>query len=342
MRNVISPFRVDGQIRGILGFNFDITALKEAEAAFKEKQVLLQAILDYSPTLISIKDLEGKVILANRNFAVLDLPPLHELVGRNVFELFPEEVARELWQNDLAAVKAGGPIESEEIVKHKDGQWHTYLTVKFPVYREEGRALGTCAISTDITERKEALQAMRDARNQLEQRVAERTAELAHANQRLTAEIAERALLQEELVAAGDRERHRVGQNLHDGLCQILTAARYKTDSLLTRLEAGSPIEEKARSIAELVAQAVDEARCMARGLEPVEPLPEGLMAALQQLAAATSRLFNVSCECEYPEPVLVSDHQAVLRRRPRTTGSSTARPAPFASGWLRKQRRPF
>jgi PAS domain S-box-containing protein len=124
------------------------------ETALHEKQMQLQAILDHSPALISIKDLEGNVILVNRNFEVLDGPSPEEFLGKNVYELFPKDVADELWKNDLAAVEAGEPIEAEEVVKHKDGSSHTYLTVKFPLYGDTGRAFGTCAISTDITERK--------------------------------------------------------------------------------------------------------------------------------------------------------------------------------------------
>ena len=131
-------------------------ALRASKEALSLEHAKLQTILDYSPALISIKDLNGNVILANRNFAVLDAPPLNEFVGKNVFDLFPKEVAENLWNNDQTALKAGGPMESEEIVKHKDGRWHTYLTVKFPVYKETLHPFGTCAISTDITDRKKA------------------------------------------------------------------------------------------------------------------------------------------------------------------------------------------
>jgi PAS domain S-box-containing protein len=136
-------------------------ALSASKEALSLEHAKLQAILDYSPALISVKDLHGNVILANRNFAVLDVPPLHEFVGRNVFELFPREVAENLWNNAQSAFKAGGPVEFEEIVQHKDGKWHTYLTVKFPVYEESGQPFGICAISNDITERKEAEKRLR-------------------------------------------------------------------------------------------------------------------------------------------------------------------------------------
>ncbi|MEI8256973.1 MAG: ATP-binding protein, partial [Deltaproteobacteria bacterium] len=51
---------------------------------------------------------------------------------------------------------AKAPVHSEEVVKHKDGDWHTYLTVKFPIYQDEAQPFGICAISSDITDRKRA------------------------------------------------------------------------------------------------------------------------------------------------------------------------------------------
>jgi PAS domain S-box-containing protein len=124
-------------------------------------------------------------------------------------------------------------------------------------------------------------------------------------------DITERVSLHDEIVAAGERERERIGQNLHDGLCQLLTAARLKADSLVTRLaDQASAHVKTVKTLATLMAQAVDEARDLARGLEPVEHLPEGLMSALQQLAANTSRLFSVNCLSEIPQPVFVADHR--------------------------------
>jgi PAS domain S-box-containing protein len=136
------------------GFAMDITERKRVEKALREKHLQLQAILDHSPALISIKDMEGTIILANRNFEVLDIPPLEEFIGKNVFELFPKEVAKDLWQNDLMALEKDGSIEVEEIVSHKDGTLHAYLTIKFPLYFENREPFGICAISTDITDRK--------------------------------------------------------------------------------------------------------------------------------------------------------------------------------------------
>lgn len=134
----------------------DVTAQKKAEAVLRRQQAQLQAIIDNSPVLISMKDPRGNVILANR--ALLDLVGAEkpeQFVGRSVFDLFPPDVAQQLWANDLAALEGNAPRRSEEMVQDKDGRWRSYLTMKFPVRDSfTGESYGVCAISTDITDQK--------------------------------------------------------------------------------------------------------------------------------------------------------------------------------------------
>ncbi|MBD2432963.1 hypothetical protein CEN44_19475 [Fischerella muscicola CCMEE 5323] len=61
-----------GEIIGVFGCYEDITTRKAAETALKESQQQLQAFIDNSPSVIFIKDVEGRYILANRNFWSLD------------------------------------------------------------------------------------------------------------------------------------------------------------------------------------------------------------------------------------------------------------------------------
>ena len=138
------------------GFNRLLDTLRKRDEELRESHIKLQSVLDHSPALISIKDLQGVVLIANRQFGMLDAPPLNELIGKSVFDIFPKDVAQALWENDQAAVRSDSTIEVEEIVSHKDGTLHTYLTLKFPVRDSVGKVFGTCAISTDITERKHA------------------------------------------------------------------------------------------------------------------------------------------------------------------------------------------
>ncbi len=135
-------------------FARDLTPQKQATEALRESQAQLQAVLDYSPALIYIKDLNGNILLANRHFEILDGPPPAELVGKNIFDLLPEDLAQALWRDDRQALETGGPLEAEEVLKHRDGSLHTYLSIKFPLYKEPGNPFGICVISTNITARK--------------------------------------------------------------------------------------------------------------------------------------------------------------------------------------------
>jgi PAS domain S-box-containing protein len=176
----------------------ELTERKLAEKSLLESETLLKAIMDNAPVLISAKDLKGNVIMTNRRFEVLDGPTPEEFIGKNIYDLFPFEIADALWKNDLAAIEANVPVESEEIVAHKDKAMHFYHTVKFPLSGVEDKAFGTCAISVDITERLKAEEALQKAHDELEKRVEERTTELKASNEELYQEIKERKREEEE------------------------------------------------------------------------------------------------------------------------------------------------
>ena len=177
------------------GFNRLLEILDKRDEELRESHIKLQSVLDHSPALISIKDLQGVVLLANQKFNLLDAPPLNELIGKSVFDLFPKDVAQALWENDQASVRADGPLEVEETVPHKDGTLHTYLTLKFPVRDSVGKVFGTCAISTDITDRKQAeALVMRQARR----------AEVLLQLPQLAEELDEQAFMQRSLTLAED------------------------------------------------------------------------------------------------------------------------------------------
>ena len=125
-------------------------------------------------------------------------------------------------------------------------------------------------------------------------------------------DISERVLLQAEIVAAGERERQRIGQDVHDGLCQLLTGIRWKSQSLQERLALSSPAEARRVSkITRLLTDAIKQARGLVRGLQPVEDVPDGLMSALHELAVSTRSLFGVPCQCDFVRPILVAEHSA-------------------------------
>lgn len=104
--------------------------------------------------------------------------------------------------------------------------------------------------------------------------------------------------LERELIGVSEREQRRIGQDLHDGLCQYLAAlgcaaTSLRDDLVKLNLEAESNV---ANELATLLGDAVVQTRDLARGLVPVQLNQSGLASALEGLASSVSRLQGVNC----------------------------------------------
>ncbi|MBD2048336.1 PAS domain S-box protein [Coleofasciculus sp. FACHB-64] len=153
--NAIASKDDAGNILGTTGTARNITSAKQAEAALRESEQQLQAILAYSPAAIYVKDIQGRNILMNRKCANLLNVDAKAVKGKTEYEYLPYEVAEALQTNDQKVLAAGIPLESEEVIPQDDGL-HTYISMKFPLYDDNGMPYAVCGISTDITERKQA------------------------------------------------------------------------------------------------------------------------------------------------------------------------------------------
>jgi len=97
---------------------------------------------------------------------------------------------------------------------------------------------------------------------------------------------------------------------LHDGLCQHLAATELMTEILQQKLAKKSKSDaSRVAEIARQVREAISQTRLLARGLSPVVLESEGLMSALEALAAYTERMFRVGCQFLCPHPVLIHNH---------------------------------
>lgn len=130
-----------------------------------------------------------------------------------------------------------------------------------------------------------------DLQHDLEQRVKQRTVALAN-------EIAERERLEKTILDISDRERRRIGHDLHDGLGQHLTGTAITAQLLAENLQdRGATAESaEARRIVGLVKTAIAQTRAMAKGLLLADIDSEGLASALQEFCAATAEQFRVRC----------------------------------------------
>ncbi len=138
-----------------------------AEQALWASETYLNAILRYSPALISVKDLDGNVVLASDHFKLMANIDDAGFVGKNIFDVYPKDVAQSICDIDTATKTKQQTFEVELDLMHKDGSMHTYLMVKFPLRSKENRVFGVCTIGTDISERKLAENALREQQSRL-------------------------------------------------------------------------------------------------------------------------------------------------------------------------------
>ena len=125
-------------------------------------------------------------------------------------------------------------------------------------------------------------------------------------------DVSERRELEREVLAIGDRERTRIGQDLHDDLGQQLTGIEFMCQTLEQTLRAKAVEEaDSVGEISKLVRSAIAHTRRLARGLSPVILDPGGLVPALEELAEISARQFKIRCECHCPRRIEVEDEAA-------------------------------
>jgi signal transduction histidine kinase len=123
-------------------------------------------------------------------------------------------------------------------------------------------------------------------------------------------DVTERKRLEKEILEISGNERRSIGQDLHDGLGQLLTGVAFMSKGLEEKLTAKTlPEAVTAAKIATLTNQAISQTRNLAHGLCPIQLTVGGLMPALQELASTTETTFNVSCSVECSKPILLQDN---------------------------------
>ena len=116
--------------------------------AHKDEDIRLRQILDSAPAVIYLKDRQGRYTFVNRHFELLSSFSAEQVLGKTDFDLFPKEVADNSYRNDMKVLESGMPLEIEEFGP-VDGELHTFISVKFPIYDSEGDIAELCGIRSE-------------------------------------------------------------------------------------------------------------------------------------------------------------------------------------------------
>ena len=287
-RNVlVSPTALrngQGKIIGAINCLHDVTVRKRTENALRESEERSRAVIHQSTAGITGTDLTGRIIFANEKFCSMLGYKERELVGKTIFEITHPGDATESRLLFRRIVTKGEPYQLEKRYLRKDGSALWVSVSASPLRDAEGKTQSAVAIIIDISDQKKAQAFLEDRARGLEG----------------------------EILAISDREQRRIGQDLHDSLCQHLTAIAFMARSVALRLKKHRVIEvEHIEEIAELINDGVTEARTIARGLHPVEMEPPGLVTALAALVK--QRHWPVSCRLEADEEISVQDSTVAL-----------------------------
>ena len=157
----------------------DINQQKRLEARVKEGEIrfqqlvvkhaqaddLLHTLMDHTPDHIYFKDQESRFIRINRSLAdQFGLENPIDAVNKTDFDFFTREHAQQAYQDEQDVIKTGKPIEGKQEKETWPDEQDTWVsTTKVPIRDREGRIIGTCGISRDITEYYRAQQALRDS-----------------------------------------------------------------------------------------------------------------------------------------------------------------------------------
>jgi PAS domain S-box-containing protein len=283
------------------------TEAVEATAKFR-------ALFDQSPIFSGVMSLDGTVIDANR--LCLDVCGYHaeEVVGRLFWECgwwrFNKDAQRKI-RAATAQAAQGTPYREELLYHWADGSERVVDFALHPIRDDQGRVLFLHPTGTDITERKQTEEELRNARAELEKRVEERTAELNKANESLRD-------LSARLLHLRDQEARRIARELHDSVGQLLAAISMNIGVVTRQIHKLD--EAGARAVtenAQLVEQISAEIRTISHLLHP--PLLDeiGLGSALHWYVEGFAERSKIKIQLEIPKDLgrLPTDMETAIFR---------------------------
>jgi PAS domain S-box-containing protein len=296
-------------IAGQLGLGIE---RKRAENALRASEERMRATVEQAVAGMARSDRNGRIVFANKRFCELVGYSESELIGRNASQFTHPADMQTTAELFKQLIKHGKAFELEKRYIRKDGSVIWVSVSASPIRDAKGKAYSAVAVVVDITDRKMAETQLRRSKEMLEELVQQRTQALREANEELEDEINRRRGLEDQILEISDREQQRLAQELHDGLCQQLTAIGFMARATALRVKNHRVLEPTDMDqIASLVNQAANDARNISRALHRVDVDAAGFAQALQNLA--TREIWKTPCRVEIKKGFQIANNKTAI-----------------------------
>jgi PAS domain S-box-containing protein len=296
----------------------DLTERKRAEEAIRQSELRYRTLFDLVPAAVYTCDADGLIQEFNQRAVELwgrepkKNDPKEKFCG-SLKMFFPDGRSMRHAKCPMARALKGETLDARDLeilIERPDGSRQDVIVNPRAFRNERGKIAGAINCLYDVTERKRAQMELEKAKGSLETRVRERTAEVRAANKDLESEISRRKGLEGQILEISDREQQRLGEELHDGLCQHLTAIGFMARAAALRLKDHRVFQvEDIEKIAGLINAAANDARNIARGLHRIDVDSAGFLDALRDLV--DREIWKTPCRLEIKEPLDIEDDAA-------------------------------
>lgn len=242
-------------------------------------------------------DLDGRCTFINRAGAEILGYSTAQVLGRNMHDLIhhshPDGRHYEEQQCPIfLAFRTGRPCRNDqEVFWRADGGRFNAEYSSHPVI-DQGQVCGAVITFTDITQRKQTEEALARARQELEQRVAERTAELSQA-------LLQLRQLSAHTEAVREQERQRIAREIHDELGSLLVALKFDVNWIARRVTDREPVADKCKTMNRLIETAVEDVGRIITDLRPSILDHQGLVAALEWQLQEFADATEIACDAD-------------------------------------------
>jgi PAS domain S-box-containing protein len=279
--DIAHVYKVLGCMIPLLGFSLYqiaiITERKRAEETLAEERNLLRTVIDKLPDYVYVKDTESRYLVSNTaHVRFLGATAPEEIIGKSVFEFYPQELAAQYYADDQEVIGSGQPLgdrEERSMDEAGNSVWH--LTAKVPLWDGYGKILGLVGIARDITERKQIMRREQEQREHLQSLIHQ----IRHAAKDLSEAAAEILAATTQQASGANEQSAAISQT-------TTTVEEVKTisEQSIVRAQEVGDASQRTVEVSRSGQQAVqDTIGSMAQIKERVEGIAENILALSEQ-----------------------------------------------------------